>query len=104
MPQAGPGARDPASSDVGTWDATVEAWLAPNTPPSISKGVNEGRMLGGFWLIDDFKSEFLGHALRRARHHGLRRRQEEVRRHVGGLDVTRPQHLGEHLGREDEDA
>jgi len=46
--------------DVGTWDATVEAWLAPNTPPSISKGVNEGRMLGGFWLLDDFRSEFLG--------------------------------------------
>lgn len=48
------------ASDAGTWDATVEFWMAPNTPPSISKGVNEGRLLGGFWLLDDFKSEFMG--------------------------------------------
>lgn len=47
-------------SDVGTWDATAEAWMAPNAPPSISKGVSEIRLLGGFWLLEDFKSEFMG--------------------------------------------
>src|SRR5262245_41560359 len=46
--------------DVGIWDATVEFWTAPNTPPSVSKGVSTISMLGGFWQLDEFKSEFMG--------------------------------------------
>jgi hypothetical protein len=59
MPKPGP-EHAVLKQDAGTWDATVEAWMAPNTPPSISKGVSESRVLGGFWLIDDFKAEFMG--------------------------------------------
>jgi Protein of unknown function (DUF1579) len=59
MPKPGP-EHQILARDVGTWDATVEAWMAPNTPPSLSKGVNVGRLLGGFWLLDEFKSEFMG--------------------------------------------
>jgi hypothetical protein len=46
--------------DVGTWDANVEFWAAPNTPPSVSKGVSTISMLGPFWQVDEFKSEFQG--------------------------------------------
>lgn len=46
--------------DVGTWDANVEFWAAPNTPPAVSKGVSTVTMLGGFWQVDEFKSEFQG--------------------------------------------
>lgn len=59
MPKPGP-EHDLLKQDVGTWDATVEAWMAPNTPPSISKGVSSVTMLGGFWQLDAFKAEFMG--------------------------------------------
>lgn len=45
---------------VGTWDANVEFWAAPNTPPAVSKGVSTVTMLGGFWQLDEFKSELMG--------------------------------------------
>jgi len=47
-------------NDVGTWDANVEFWAAPTAPPSISKGVSTITMLGGFWQVDEFKSEMMG--------------------------------------------
>jgi hypothetical protein len=45
---------------AGEWDATVESWMAPGQPPSISKGLETNTMVGGFWLITDFKSEMMG--------------------------------------------
>ena len=35
-------------------------WAAPNTPPALSKGTCVSRLLGGFWLIDEFKAELMG--------------------------------------------
>ncbi len=43
-------------SDVGVWDATVEM-LGPGG--SVSKGVETNSMLGGLWLVTDFKSEMM---------------------------------------------
>lgn len=48
---------------VGTWDATT---TMHGTPPS--KGVETSRMLGGLWLVSEFRSEmggqpFEGHAM-----------------------------------------
>src|SRR6185503_15784133 len=59
---------DVLKSQVGTWDATVEMSAMPGQPPSVSKGVETNTMLGGLWLITDFKSEmagaaFLGHGV-----------------------------------------
>ncbi len=48
------------TQDVGVWDANVEYWPTPGAPPSVSKGVSSVSMLGGFWQIDEFKSEFMG--------------------------------------------
>lgn len=43
----------------GTWDAKVEAWMAPGAPPSVSAGVETSRVgCGGLCLITDFKGSF----------------------------------------------
>ena len=34
--------------------------MAPGAPPAVSKGVETNRILGGMWLLTDFKSEFMG--------------------------------------------
>jgi hypothetical protein len=59
MPKPGP-EHDLLKQDVGVWDANVEFFAAPGVPPSVSKGVSTVSMLGGFWQIDEFKSEFMG--------------------------------------------
>ena len=46
--------------DVGTWDATVEMFMAPGAPPSVSKGTEAVTMMGGFWQLTEFKSEMMG--------------------------------------------
>lgn len=52
---------------AGTWDAAIEG-MGPDGQASLSKGVSERRMLGGFWLIDDFTADmggmpFIGHGM-----------------------------------------
>jgi uncharacterized protein affecting Mg2+/Co2+ transport len=53
---------DVLKSQVGTWDATVEMSAMPGQAPSVSKGVETNTMIGGLWLITDFKSEMAGEA------------------------------------------
>lgn len=44
---------------AGTWDAKVEAFMAPGAPPSVSTGVETNRVgCGGLCLITDFKGSF----------------------------------------------
>ena len=44
--------------DEGTWDATVEMFMAPGAPPMTSRGVETNVMgCGGLCLITDFKGE-----------------------------------------------
>ena len=44
--------------DAGTWDATVEMFMAPGAPPATSKGVETNVVgCGGLCLITDFKGE-----------------------------------------------
>jgi hypothetical protein len=40
---------------VGTWDAVVEM-MGEDGKPTTNKGVSEITSIGGFWLVDDFKS------------------------------------------------
>jgi len=59
LPQPGP-EHQVLKDDVGTWDATVEAFMPPGAPPSVSKGTETNRITGGgLWLVSDFKSEFM---------------------------------------------
>ncbi len=47
-------------ADAGVWDATVEVMAAPGQPMSTSKGVETNNLVGGLWLVSDFKSEMMG--------------------------------------------
>jgi hypothetical protein len=46
--------------EAGSWDATVESFMAPGQPPVLSKGTETGTMLGDFWLVSDFKTDMMG--------------------------------------------
>ena len=45
---------------VGEWDAEVEMTMDPTQPPEKSKGIESGRMIGGFWAMLENKGEFMG--------------------------------------------
>lgn len=47
-------------SEAGTWDATMKFWMGPDAPPEEAQGVETNTMLGGLWLVSDFKGEFGG--------------------------------------------
>ena len=59
MPPPGP-EHEMLKKDVGTWDATVEMFMAPGAPPAVSKGTETVTMMGGFWQLTEFKSEMMG--------------------------------------------
>ncbi|HXK12657.1 MAG TPA: DUF1579 domain-containing protein [Vicinamibacteria bacterium] len=59
MPQPGP-EHEMLKKDVGTWDATVESFMAPGAPATVSKGTETVTMMGGFWQLTEFKSEMMG--------------------------------------------
>ncbi len=59
MPQPGP-EHEMLKKDVGTWDASVEAFMAPGAPAMVSKGTETVSMMGGFWQLSEFKSEMMG--------------------------------------------
>ena len=59
MPKPGP-EHAVLKMDVGTWDATVEATMAPGAPPMTSKGVEVNTLgCGGLCLISDFKGDLM---------------------------------------------
>jgi hypothetical protein len=62
MPMVKPGPEhDLLKKDVGTWDATVENLMpTPGAPTSTSKGVETNKLIGGLWLVTDFKSQMMG--------------------------------------------
>jgi hypothetical protein len=54
--------------DVGTWDATVESFMTGGPTPMVSKGTETNVLVGGLWLVTDFKADmmgmpFLGHGI-----------------------------------------
>lgn len=55
-PKPGP-EHEVLKQDEGVWDATVEMTGMPGVPPS--KGVETNKMVGGLWLVTDFKSEMM---------------------------------------------
>ena|SRR5207249_434113 len=60
MPKPGP-EHELFKQDEGTWDATVESWMAPGAPPMTSKGVETNTLgCGGLCLVTNFKGDFGG--------------------------------------------
>lgn len=61
VPMAKPGPEHALlARDVGVWDATVEMRMAPGDKAQVSKGVEQSHLVGGLWLITDFKSQVMG--------------------------------------------
>ncbi len=59
MPKPGP-EHQIFKEDAGTWDAKVEAFMAPGAPPMVSKGVETNTLgCGGLCLVTDFKGEMM---------------------------------------------
>jgi hypothetical protein len=58
IPKPGP-EHEVLKMDVGVWDATVET-MGPGGKSDVSKGVETNTLLGGLWLIQDFRAEFGG--------------------------------------------
>ncbi len=58
IPQPGP-ELDLFKADVGTWDVEIKSWDGPGEP-TVSKGREVDRMLGGFWLLVEFKGNMMG--------------------------------------------
>lgn len=54
--------------DVGQWDAEITMWMGadgqadPTAEPQTSKGTENNRKLGEFWVLSTFKGEFAGMA------------------------------------------
>jgi len=59
LPKPGP-EQEILKMQEGNWDAVVESWMAPGQPPVTTKGSETNTMLGGLWLVSDFKGEFMG--------------------------------------------
>ncbi len=53
--------------DVGKWDLEIKIWgSGPDAPPMEGKGEEENRLLGGLWLVSEFRGqigtvELVGH-------------------------------------------
>ena len=46
--------------EVGEWEAKAKMWMAPDGEPMETKATEKCSMLGGFWLMTEYKSEIAG--------------------------------------------
>ncbi|MGH8019468.1 MAG: DUF1579 domain-containing protein [Opitutaceae bacterium] len=47
---------------VGDWEAEIEAAMEPGQPPMRTEGVEQARMLGGFWMISEGRNKSFPYA------------------------------------------
>jgi hypothetical protein len=45
---------------AGEWTVEAEAVMEPGKPPVKATGTESAKTLGGFWLVGELKSEFMG--------------------------------------------
>jgi hypothetical protein len=51
---------DVLATDVGEWDAVMKIVPMPGAPPMEVPGTEKNTLLGGRWLIGEFKSDMMG--------------------------------------------
>jgi hypothetical protein len=53
------------AKDLGDWDAEVEVRPGPGAPPLAQRGVSTNRLVGGKWLVIDYRADsgFEGHGI-----------------------------------------
>ena len=96
MPKPGP-EYDVFKSDVGTWDVEIKTWGAPGEP-SVTKGTETARLLGGFWLVVDFQGNMMGLDFQG---HGIYSYDAKEKHYVGTwVDSLTPQKM-EMVGKHD---
>jgi hypothetical protein len=67
--------------DVGTWEATMKLWMAPNTDPVEATGVEENKSInGGFWVVQNYSANILGQAMTG---HGMTGYDPQTKKFVG---------------------
>lgn len=51
--------------DVGVWDSEMEIRPAPGAPTARQKGVSTNHLIGGRWLVVDYRADsgFEGHGI-----------------------------------------
>jgi hypothetical protein len=59
-PKPGPEHQNAGPRRPAVWEATVESWMEPASPPPCRKGVETNTMMGGMWLLTEFKGDFMG--------------------------------------------
>ncbi len=79
VPKPGP-EHEILKMDVGSWDAVVEMFGAPGQPPATSKGTESNTLMGGLWLVTDFKGEMMGSPFQG--------------RGISGYDATKKKYVG----------
>ncbi|MGI8602057.1 MAG: DUF1579 domain-containing protein [Verrucomicrobiales bacterium] len=45
---------------AGEWESDVEIFMEPGKPPMKAHGIENARMIGGFWVVADGKGEMMG--------------------------------------------
>ena len=78
LPKPGP-EFDVLKADVGTWDVEIKTWAGPGEP-TVSKGRETNRMLGGYWLLTDFQGKMMGLDFKG---HGIYSYDAKKKRYVG---------------------
>lgn len=78
LPKPGP-ELEILKSDVGTWDVEIKTWSGPGEP-TVTKGRETNRMLGGFWLISNFQGNMMGMDFKG---HGTYSYDDAQKRYVG---------------------
>lgn len=66
--------------DLGIWDAEVKTWMPGVEEPQVTAGTETNRMLGGLWLLTDFRTEFAGQPYRG---HGVYGYDEAKKKYIG---------------------
>jgi hypothetical protein len=59
MPTPGP-EHEILKKDVGTWDVTSELTPGPGMPPFAFTGVETSTLVGGLWLVTEYKADIMG--------------------------------------------
>ena len=95
LPMPGP-ELDVLKADVGTWDVEIKAWAGPGEP-TVTKGKETNRMLGGFWLLTDFEGNMFGLDFQG---HGMYSYDAEKKHYVGSwvdsLSPSKMDMIGKH--------
>ena len=98
LPKPGP-EFDVFQSDIGTWDVEIKTWGGPGEP-TVTKGKETNRMLGGFWMVVDFQGNMMGMDFKG---HGIYSYDADKKQYVGTwVDSMSPNKM-DMIGKYDKD-